>query len=312
MSEDRAEYGDHVIENTALAEISQAELALQRASDIGEILELRDKSAAIQLFANAQGFKDAAQSAKIFQLKAERKAGDWLAENVEQGGHNKANSQDVSLLPDGISYQESSRWQLESKVPEEKFNEWVDESLANGWEISAAGLQRIAKNPHVSFNSGENEWYTPPEYIEAARRVMGKIDLDPASSEVANKTVGATVYFTAEDDGLRYSWDGRVWMNPPYSSDLIGKFTNKITEHFLGEEITEAVVLVNNATETAWFQTMLTAASAVCFLRGRVKFIDMDGNPSGAPLQGQAILYFGKNSEKFKTEFSEFGKILYA
>jgi site-specific DNA-methyltransferase (adenine-specific) len=145
MSEDRVEYGDQVIENTALVEINQAELALQRADDIGEIMELRDKSAAFQLFANAQGFKEAAQKAKIFQLKAERKAGGWLDENVDHRGAVAGNDlQDVSRLPDGISYQESHRWQKEAELPEEKFNEWVDESLANGWEISAAGLRNEA------------------------------------------------------------------------------------------------------------------------------------------------------------------------
>lgn len=105
-------------ENTALMEISAAEQALQRADDIGDILVLRDKSAAIQIFANAQGFKEAAQKAKIFQLKAERKAGNWIDKNVDHRGAVAGNDlQDVSRLPEAITYAESSRCQQHPPSP---------------------------------------------------------------------------------------------------------------------------------------------------------------------------------------------------
>ena len=74
--------------------------------------------------------------------------------------------------------------------------------------------------------------------------------------------------------------------------------------------VTEAIVLVNNATETGWFQGMLPLASAVCFPRGRVRFLDPEGNP-GAPLQGQAVLYFGERRDVFAEEFGQFGAVLY-
>src|SRR5262249_14971473 len=48
---------------------------------------------------------------------------------------------------------------------------------------------------------GDSEWYTPPEYVEAARDVLGGIDLDPASNHLAQATVRATRYFTKQDDG---------------------------------------------------------------------------------------------------------------
>ena len=53
------------------------------------------------------------------------------------------------------------------------------------------------KYKHVSDHS--DEWYTPAAYIREVKRVLGEIDLDPASCEVANKTIGATDYFTTKD-----------------------------------------------------------------------------------------------------------------
>ena len=159
---------------------------------------------------------------------------------------------------------------------------------------------------HVGHNSGENEWYTPPEFIESARKVMGIIDVDPASSEIANKTVKAKKFFTKDDDGLKQKWKGNVWMNPPYAQPLMSHFAEAITYKFQNGEIEQAIVLVNNATETQWWQRMAGAASVVCFPKSRVRFLDPNGNP-GAPLQGQSILYFGKNGKQFVAEFKKYG-----
>jgi hypothetical protein len=48
----------------------------------------------------------------------------------------------------------------------------------------------------VTLNTGEIEWYTPPEYLDRVRAMLGDIDLDPASSEIAQETVKAKHYFT--------------------------------------------------------------------------------------------------------------------
>jgi hypothetical protein len=69
--------------------------------------------------------------------------------------------------------------------------------------------------PHVAHNGGEQDWYTPAPFVEAAREVMGGIDLDPASSEVANRVVGAARYYDAGQDGLENVWHGQVWLTPP-------------------------------------------------------------------------------------------------
>ncbi len=62
--------------------------------------------------------------------------------------------------------------------------------------------------------TGNDEWHTPPELLRAARHVMGGIDCDPASNEIAQRLVQARVWYDKGDDGLRQPWHGRVWLNP--------------------------------------------------------------------------------------------------
>ncbi len=221
----------------------------------------------------------------------------------------------LSPIGDILPATESQARPLSQLPPEQQREVW-QQVVNSGEKITASLVQqevdRIVNKPHVANNSGENEWYTPPVYVEAARRVMGSIDIDPASSEIANRTVRATKYYTAEENGLTKLWFGNVWMNPPYAQPLVTEFCNKLVEHYTIGRIEQACVLVNNATETAFFQNMLQACSAVCFIKSRIKFIDKNGNESGAPLQGQCVLYFGLDTERFKGYFKEFGVILYA
>jgi hypothetical protein len=105
------------------------------------------------------------------------------------------------------------------------------------------GAREGAGRPHISFNSGEQEWYTPPEYIEAARLAMGSIDCDPASSDIANQTVCATVYYTKQQDGLSQVWNGNVWLNPPYSQPDITQFCKAVVDKVSNKEIKKLVYL---------------------------------------------------------------------
>jgi len=166
-------------------------------------------------------------------------------------------------------------------------------------------LKQWFETVHVTNNSGEIEWYTPPNIIEAARQVMGTIDLDPATSIKANEIVRAEQIFTIEDDGINQSWNGNVWMNPPYGQPAINDFSDKLINEL--PNISQACVLVNNATETNWFQNMMKECDCICFLRGRIKYLDYTGAPVNTPLQGQAIMYFGNNSNIFYRIFNSLG-----
>jgi ParB family chromosome partitioning protein len=172
--------------------------------------------------------------------------------------------------------------------------------------IDPAALAK--KKAHVTNNSGNNEWYTPDIFIDAARDVLVAFDLDPASSSIANKTVKARQFFTETDDGLAQDWPvGRIWMNPPYGTPLIGKFASKFAQAIV--DGSEGIVLVNNATETAWFQEVAGVSSAICFPKSRIKFVNEEGEAGGAPLQGQALIYFGADAGKFKEVFCPFGMV---
>jgi len=163
---------------------------------------------------------------------------------------------------------------------------------------------------HVSKNTGNNEWYTPPKFIDSARVVMGDIDCDPASNEIAQLTVQAKTYYTKEHSGLDKHWEGRIWMNPPYSSNLIGQFCERLAMFRTIGIVTEFITLTNNATDTKWFSTLGTVINAVCLITGRVRFISPDGQLGATPLQGQIITYSGNKIFEFEREFSKYGKVM--
>ena len=296
----------------ALAQIAQAKQALAQARTLDDVLNIRDKAEAVRVYAkaSAEGLEAQNYAAEI-KLLAERKAGELLAAmEMNKGGRPSSTGDMMSLvtLEDlGVDKKQSSRWQKEAAVPDEDFAALVQECNDNGQELTQAALLKRANGPHVSHNSGNNEWYTPAEYIEAARRVLGNIDLDPASCDVANQTVQAGRFYTTDDDGLTQDWSGRIWMNPPYGQPVVSHFCSKLVDEFHNGDVTEAISLTNNATDTQWFRTLAGSASARCDIAGRVRFIGADGNPGQSPLQGQCLLYFGDRTAEFIAVFASLG-----
>ena len=67
----------------------------------------------------------------------------------------------------------------------------------------------------------------------------------------------------------------------------------------------QAITLTNNATETAWGQSLMATADAICFPAGRVKFWAPDRE--SFPLQGQMLCYFGGSTDSFVRAFTDFG-----
>ena len=281
--------------------------AVAVAKTVDEVKDIRDKATAIEAYGRQAKNRGIEADGFEIRMRAERRLGQILLETDKATGGDaqrtrfkKSTESPPTLKEMGLDKKLSASSQKTASIPEKEF----ETKVALGREK----IQDAIKSAHVSNNSGENEWYTPPQYIEAAREVMGSIDLDPASSAKANKTVQAKRFYTKRDSGLTKKWKGNVWMNPPYAQPLITEFSEKLISEL--KNINQAIVLVNNATDTEWLQDMMQYANMFCFVEKRIKFLDVTGNPTGSPLQGQVILYFGQNSEDFSNVFCEYGLIL--
>lgn len=242
-------------------------------------------------------------------LDAEVRIGELMAQVPKQNTHNRAAvrpdsgvaSKTETIEASGLTSRQVQRFQQMAAHPE-VVEQAKAEAREEGRIVTRESVLKEIKKPHVTINSHDDEWYTPEQYIEAAREVMGSIDLDPASNDFANETVKASVYYDEARNGLEQEWWGNIWLNPPYSSALIQQFAEKLADSLFKQ----AIVLVNNATETAWFRTLIENADAVVFPTGRIKYRKRDGE-KGTPLQGQAFIYFGDAPGRFLKVFSEFG-----
>lgn len=148
------------------------------------------------------------------------------------------------------------------------------------------------------------EWYTPKKYIDAVIQVMDWINIDPASCAQANEWIKAQHYYSLEHSGLKVDWFGKVYLNPPYGGQT-GIWVNKLINQYRLFNVTEAILLINAATDRNWFRQLFNYP--ICFTDHRIKFIPADGLTASRPTHGNAFVYFGKQQHKFCRIFSRFG-----
>ena len=162
-----------------------------------------------------------------------------------------------------------------------------------------------ARNGH----NGDDEWITPTPVLDLARRVLGSIDLDPATNLPAQERVCATVFYTIEDDGLSRPWRGRVWINPPYSRALIPLFVTKLIAEYEAGRVSAAVLMTPLATDTAWFRAAERACTAVCFTHQRIHCDKSDGGKPHRARVPSAFFFFGNRVAAFQRHFGTLGRV---
>ena len=170
-------------------------------------------------------------------------------------------------------------------------------------------LMRQREHIRNNLTSDSEEWYTPSEYIDAAKLVMGGIDIDPATNETAQGIIQAKTFYTKQQDGLQHDWFGRLWLNPPYGKQCVAFVSRAINQFEIGN-LDEGILLLNsNSSDSSWWQPLWDYT--LCFFNGRINFYSLDGELKNNSTHGTCFVYLGtKHRQEFKDTFGKLGAIV--
>lgn len=183
-----------------------------------------------------------------------------------------------------------------------------EQGIADNYRPAVEYVPALAMSQPMSLLTSQKttEWYTPPDLIERARTLLGAIDLDPASSEVAQQWIQATTYYTVETP-IQQPWAGRIWLNPPF--DDTPTWVDRLDSEYIHGAVTSAVLLVNSAPGYIWWED-LWRRRPVCMLRDRVCFWTPEGRQDDPAKKGTTIAYYGEDIRLFTEIFGELGRII--
>lgn len=138
---------------------------------------------------------------------------------------------------------------------------------------------------HQSARPITTTWLSPP-HIQPALGGWQAFDFDPCAAPAPRPWPTALrMNAEADGDGLAMEWDGRVWLNPPYTSSEIGAWLGRLADHGTG------TALIFARTETEAFQRYVWGqASGLLFLAGRLYFHRADGTRGRANAGAPSVL----------------------
>jgi hypothetical protein len=98
-------------------------------------------------------------------------------------------------------------------------------------------------------------------------------------------------------------------MNPPYATPVITHAIEALLGACQHGHVAQAIVLVNNATETRWFQRLCDASAALCFPKQRIAFYAPDGKAVGGNTRGQTFFYLACTRNATPAFLEDFARI---
>ena len=186
-------------------------------------------------------------------------------------------------------------------------------SIGLNWALEAV------KNEKKSLKSAAppkdpDSWRTPntreQPIVDLVKQALGgNIWLDPCSDSSAK--VPASVRYFKDDDGLAESnaWTRTVFVNPPFSDP--SPWVEKCCLSIARGNVSAAIMLLKAGTvsNVGTGELISQYASAVCHWRGRINFLNDEGNAVKGSDFDCVLIYFGDRLDLFRQAFSGRGTI---
>ena len=139
--------------------------------------------------------------------------------------------------------------------------------VARGRNVNGRPAEVIGQTPmfgEVEDRTTDNVW-TPMWIFERLGLVF---DVDVASPVGGVPWVPARRYYTIHDDGLSQPWDGRVWMNPPFSK--CDAWVRRFLRHGNG-------IAMLPSGKTRWMDDIWQAADGIVKMPARFTYVRENG-----------------------------------
>ncbi|WP_445300299.1 MULTISPECIES: DNA N-6-adenine-methyltransferase [unclassified Microcoleus] len=157
-------------------------------------------------------------------------------------------------------------------------------------------------------------WRTPdtrdqPVVSLVKKALGGQIYLDPASDSGCN--IPATMRYFKWNDGLAKHniWEKTVFINPPFSDPF--PWVERCCFEFARGNVSAAIMLLKAGvvSNVGTGELINKYASALCYWRGRINFLNDEGNAIKGSDFDCVLVYFGARLDLFREAFGGRGTI---
>lgn len=152
-----------------------------------------------------------------------------------------------------------------------------------------------------------DDWLTPDWLLEKVRLAFGgRIDLDPCSHPDDHVNAKRRVFWPRES-GLDVFWHGRVFVNPPFGRGIEKWYHKAWVSGRCGAQV---LLLIPVWTDSIGFQFYAPRSDAICFIRGRLNFINPAKHVPFGATNSHAMIAYGLTVQEFMRGFGDVGWVI--